>query len=258
MGARVTRRFRADPPRHGWLAIFLLCSSAVPVLSQQAPVTADVEITKRQTNSEHGAGRKIADAANVAVWLVPIDSTPSTSVDAIPQKPIPQLVQRKKTFEPHVLIVRVGTLVQFPNRDPFFHNIFSLFDGKRFDLGLYEAGSSRAVRFDRLGVSYLFCNIHPEMSAVVVAVATPYFGLSDRSGHVTIDSVPDGRYEMQVWYERSRQVDLNALAEEVNISAGVRSLGLLHVVEDPGFTAAHKDKYGRDYVPPPNSGYLEH
>jgi len=65
-----------------------------------------------------------------------------------------------------VLVVPVGSVVDFPNHDPFFHNVFSLFDGKRFDLGLYEAGATNSVRFDRLGVSFLFCNIHPEMSAV--------------------------------------------------------------------------------------------
>jgi plastocyanin len=254
----LARRFQARPPRYGWLAIFWLCAGAAPALSQQAPVTADVEIVRPRAKSQHTPSAKVADAANVAVWLIPIDRARNASHGGTAPKPIPQLVQRNKTFEPHVLIVQVGTLVQFPNRDPFFHNIFSLFDGKRFDLGLYEAGSSRTVRFDRPGVSYLFCNIHPEMSAVVIALTTPYFGLSDRSGHVTIDGVPDGRYEMRVWYERSRQADLNASAEEVNISMATRSLGTLHVVEDPSFTAAHKDKYGRDYVPPPDAGYLEH
>ena len=68
-----------------------------------------------------------------------------------------------------MLVVPVGSVVAFPNRDPFFHNVFSLFEGKRFDLGLYEAGSTRDVLFDKPGVSYIFCNIHAEMSAVVIA-----------------------------------------------------------------------------------------
>lgn len=237
--------------------MFLLCAGA-PAFSQQAPVTADVDVVRLHAKNRHRPSDRITDASNVAVWLIPIDNASNVPLVGTPAKPIPQLVQRNKTFEPHVLVVQVGTLVQFPNRDPFFHNIFSLFDGKRFDLGLYEAGSSRTVRFDRPGVSYLFCNIHPEMSAVVIAVATPYFGLSDRSGHITIDGVPDGRYEMQVWYERSRQADLNATAKEIDISTTARTLGSLHVVEDPSFTASHKDKYGRDYIPPPNPGYLEY
>ncbi len=125
------------------------------------------------------------DASNVAVWLTPLDRVDGDTVKNAAGEKTPQLVQRHKTFEPHVLIVPVGTRVEFPNKDPFFHNIFSLFDGKRFDLGLYEAGTTRTVLFDRAGVSFLFCNIHAEMSAVVLSVDTPYFGLTDRSGNFT-------------------------------------------------------------------------
>jgi plastocyanin len=167
----------------------------------------------------------------------------------------PELVQRNKSFEPHILVVPVGSLIRFPNKDPFFHNIFSMYDGKRFDLGLYEAGTSRSVRFDRPGVSYLFCNIHAEMSAVVVAVDTTYFAMSDRAGHLAIPDVPDGRYQMHVWYERSLPENLKALSRVVTISDKARSLGTIRVVDNPNFTLAHKNKYGEDYVPPPTEGY---
>lgn len=177
-----------------------------------------------------------------------MDATPASDAASSPKSA--QIVQRNKIFEPHVLAVRAGSVVQFPNKDPFLHNVFSLFDGKRFDLGFYEAGSSRAVRFDRVGVSFLFCNIHPEMSAVVVAVPTPYFNISDRQGHVTIPNVPNGRYRMEVWYERSLTEELQGLTREVTITEQSRSLGTIHVMENPSFTSAHKNKYGQDYVPP--------
>jgi hypothetical protein len=169
-----------------------------------------------------------------------------------------QIVQKNKSFQPHLLVVPVGAMVNFPNRDPFFHNVFSLFDGKRFDLGLYEAGSTNSVRFDRLGVSFLFCNIHPEMSAVVVAVDTPYYGISDRSGHVSIPNVPDGKYEMHVWYERSLPEDLKGLSRSVTLSADKTNLGTIAVPENPSFTATHKNKYDQDYTPPPTPGYPPH
>ena len=81
-----------------------------------------------------------------------------------------------------MLVVPAGSLVEFPNRDPFFHNVFSLFEGKRFDLGLYEAGTTRTVRFDRPGISYIFCNIHPEMSAVIITVSTPLYAIAKEDG----------------------------------------------------------------------------
>jgi plastocyanin len=234
-----------------FLAGCLFACPALPALDA-APVMGDVTIVAQGKPSHSGLAGNAADASDVVVWLVPLDGA-ATQVGAAASPP--KIIQRNKTFVPHVLAVQVGTLVQFPNEDPFFHNIFSLFDGKRFDLGLYEAGSTRSVRFDRAGVSFLFCNIHPEMSAVVIAVETPYFALSNRSGHWVIPDVPDGRYEMHVWYERSSPEGLNGLTRPVVISASTRTLDRVRVVGNPNFTLAHKNKYGQDYVPPPRSDY---
>lgn len=233
----------------GWkLACLWLgaCSLAVPAAAQQAPVTVQVEIVRKAEVRGTAAGARPV-ASNVAVWLTPLAGA---SPSAAAGRPAPQLVQRNKTFEPHVLVVHAGAMVQFPNDDPFFHNVFSLFAGKRFDLGLYEAGSSRSIRFDRPGASFLFCNIHPEMSAVIVVVPTPYYGLSDPSGKVSIASVPDGRYQLQVWHERSAPDDLKNLDQPVTISSSSRSLGPIRILDNGNFTLTHKNKYGQDYVPP--------
>lgn len=236
--------------------VFLLgCISCAQLGAQEEPVSADIIITRAELTNAKANRHTVADASNVAIWLVPLDRGATDTSGAITKGKPPRLVQRNKTFEPHVLIVRVGTVVEFPNKDPFFHNIFSLYDGRRFDLGLYEAGSKRTVLFDRPGVSYLFCNIHAEMSAVIVAVETPYFGLSGRSGHVAISDVPDGRYQLNVWYERSLPETLNALTRTIAISNSNRNLGQIRVLENPNFTPTHKNKYGLDYVPPPNPDY---
>jgi hypothetical protein len=159
-------------------------------------------------------------------------------------------VQANKRFDPRVLAVPVGTAVEFPNRDPFFHNVFSLFAGKRFDLGLYEAGGTRLVHFNRPGVSYIFCNIHPEMSAVVVALDTPYHAISDKTGRIMISGVPSGRYQMQVWSELVSPEALQGLTREVTVSEGGSSLGTIRVVEGEPPPRSHKNKYGRDYDRP--------
>jgi plastocyanin len=222
--------------------------------AQERSVTLTVSITRNSEDGAKPAATKPRDDSNVAVWLTPIGEAKSAAL-AAPATPAPQLVQRNKTFSPHILIVTVGTLVAFPNKDPFFHNIFSFHEGKRFDLGLYEAGTTRTVLFDRSGVSFLFCNIHAEMSAVIVAVNTPYYALSGRSGNVAIPNVPDGRYELNVWYERSLPEELKPLSRVVNISDSSRNLGVIRLKENPNFTLAHKNKYGLDYVPPPSPAY---
>src|SRR5580704_396861 len=235
-----------------WAGFVALCICLTPIAaeSQERAVTMQVAEAKEGASSA-------SDASNVVVWLSPLNHSAQNSADEPAVAQSPQLVQRNKSFEPHVLVVRVGTVVQFPNKDPFFHNIFSLYDGKRFDLGLYEAGTTRSVRFDRPGVSFLFCNIHAEMSAAVVAVDSPYFAISDHQGRLTIAGVPDGRYELHVWYERGTAENLKSLTHVIEISGSSRALPHLRVMENPDFTLAHKNKYGQEYIPPPNPGYVQ-
>jgi hypothetical protein len=159
------------------------------------------------------------------------------------------LIQRNKTFDPHLLVVPVGSVVEFPNRDPFFHNVFSLFEGKRFDLGLYEAGSTRKVRFDKPGISYIFCDIHPEMSAVIIALPTPYYGVSDSRGQVVMPNVPAGRYALHIWYEAALPEQLNAMTREIEVSPNTSTLGVIRL-SAVSLQLAHKNKYGQDYDPP--------
>jgi hypothetical protein len=143
----------------------------------------------------------------------------------------------------------VGSVVEFPNRDPFFHNVFSLFEGKRFDLGLYEAGSTRDVVFDKPGISYIFCNIHSEMSAVVIAVSSPYYGISDARGRVSIPRVPPGRYTLRIWYEETLPEELSNLTREVSISEDASSLGAMRLPAT-NMPQTHQNMYGHDYPPP--------
>jgi hypothetical protein len=90
---------------------------------------------------------------------------------------------------------------------------------------------------------------------VVVAVDTPYYGLSDRSGTVIIRDVPDGRYQVNVWYERSLPEYLTGLKRTVTITDANRNLGVIKIAENQSVSATHKNKYGMDYVPPPNPEY---
>jgi len=216
--------------------------------AQEVTLSARIKVvdTEHKTASSH--------AENVVVWLTPI----AARAPAMPFSKQPlRLTQHNKSFEPHVLVVPVGSVVQFPNRDPFFHNVFSLFEGKRFDLGLYEAGTTRNVNFDRPGISYIFCNIHAEMSAVVIALDTPYFSISNRKGEIVIPHVPPGRYMMRTWYETALAESLDAMTREIRVTENTSTLGVLEV--PAGMPAsAHKNKYGMDYQPPaPNTPAYE-
>ena len=189
-----------------------------------------------------------ADRSDVVVWLTPAGETTRRRPAAGRRFKIDQ---QNKTFSPHVLVVPIGSFVDFPNLDPIFHNVFSLFDGRRFDLGLYEAGTSRGVSFTRPGVCYVFCNIHPEMSAVVVAVDSPYYAQSGAAGTIVLSDVPPGRYRMSVWHERFKPEDPSEYPKEIVVAAPATTLPVVRLVEANRVPAPHTNKFGHDYTPPP-------
>jgi plastocyanin len=217
------------------------CLTAI-LWAQEVTVTGHVVLAGAAHNSP---------ANSTVVWLIPLGTGPDA---AAPPAPMHEVLQQKnKMFEPHLLVVTRGSIVDFPNLDPWFHNVFSLFNGKRFDLGLYEAGTTRTVHFDRAGISYIFCNIHPEMSAVVVVLPTQYFAKPDKQGEFSIASVPPGRYTLHIWNENALPAALQALLRTVDVSAASRSVGSIHVRVTTAPTS-HKNKYGQDYEPPsPNN-----
>jgi plastocyanin len=225
----------------------LAALSVQPLRGQGVEVSAKILMS---ANPQPPA-KKHADpssAENVVMWLSPLK--PATVPPVMPARQgTYRLIQKDKTFIPHLLVVPTGAEVEFPNHDPFFHNVFSLFNGRRFDLGLYESGASRSVRFDREGVSYIFCNIHPEMGAVVLTLSTPYYGTSSENGVVILHNVPPGSYRLNIWSENGQPADPNISGRIVQVSNDPVRLGdiTLQAKADP--LANHKNKFGEDYQP---------
>jgi hypothetical protein len=224
------------------LLLFACCASwlgaqAMPVPEQKAQVTAKLAPIERH------AGHKLEKSPPAVIWLNPLPHgagpliTPATFT----------LLQKNKMFTPHLLVVPLGSSVAFPNADPFFHNVFSLFDGRRFDLGLYEAGSTRSVIFSREGVSYIFCNIHSEMSAVVIALATPYYSHADAQGVFHLKDVPKGEYDLHVWIEGQKQSSLDRLTRRVHIAGDSADLG--EIASSQPEQQQHLNKFGQPYDP---------
>lgn len=152
------------------------------------------------------------ELANVVVYLKPDEAAGSPTITPAGQASLRQI---DESFEPHVLPILVGTTVEFPNADPFFHNVFSLSRTSAFDLGHYPKGSSRSVTFGEPGLVKVFCHLHSNMSAVIMVLDNPWFTVPDGHGEFRIDGVPPGRYTVTAWHERARPV-----RREVTIEAG--------------------------------------
>lgn len=179
-------------------------------------------------------GRPTQDAGDTVVWV-------EGARGAV--KPARAVITMKgKEFRPRVLVIPVGGTVEFPNQDPILHNAFSVSGENRFDLDLYRRPKTGAWTFRHPGIVRVYCNIHPQMAAVVVVRDNPYFAQASADGSFAIEDVPAGRYTLKTWHPRTGET---GQALSVPAEGSVRAdLSL----DASGFKwAPHKNKYGRDY-----------
>lgn len=234
-----------------WFAITILLACFVVPLSSRAgaspgdptagaSIRGQVHIQKKLTGQKMrfrlypdfkpvpppAPGQKREDEwQNVVVYLesdIPLPPALHASAEN------PKMAQLGETFIPHVLPVMVGSTVEFPNRDPIFHNVFSLSSTKTFDLGRYPKGDSRAVTFDQPGIVPVFCHLHSDMSAIILVLETPFFTVPGSDGQYRIDQIPPGSYTLVAWHVRSERVE-----RKVEVSAGeVLEIDITVPIED--------------------------
>jgi plastocyanin len=137
--------------------------------------------------------------------------------------------QVNEAFTPRVLAITRGSTVDFPNGDPFFHNVFSLSGPATFDLGRFPQGASRSRTFAKPGLVRVYCHIHSHMYATILVLDHPYFAVPDEKGSFRLPDLPPGRYTVVGWHER-----VGERAATVQIEAGkTASVELSLPVEDP-------------------------
>lgn len=179
--------------------------------------------------------RPAEDVGQAVAWLQTSAAVATPAVSA-------QIGTEKKEFSPHVLVIPAGSTVSFPNHDPFNHNVFSLSVETPFDLGLYKRGQARSVTFSRPGIIRVYCNVHAQMSAIVVVRDNPYFTQPASDGTFSITGVPPGQYVLHVWHERALEV-----TREVDVPAtGIGNLNL--ELDARGYRfIPHLNKEGKPY-----------
>ncbi len=163
-------------------------------------------------SSGEQSGQTNKKSANVIVW-----AEAKGDIKTPFKKPAkkPAMIQRNKTFVPHVLVVQTGTTVDFPNLDPLYHNVFSYSRAKRFDLGRYEQGKSKAVKFGEAGVIDVFCEIHENMHAYVIVLDTPWFTSTGADGSFKLE-VPAGDYKIFSWIPGRRSEPMEVSLEQLS------------------------------------------
>ncbi len=152
-------------------------------------------------------GKPKSDHSHVVVYLEGVKDAPKP-------KPGPTAVIRQKdiAFEPAINVVVVGTTIEFPNEDKVFHNVFSVSEPAKFDLGLYRSGDKKSVTFKKPGVIDVYCNIHPEMVAKIKVLDTALYAVTDKNGAFTLSGVPDGKHRIVAWQAYGEEVSGEATA----------------------------------------------
>ncbi|MBI4892904.1 MAG: hypothetical protein HY821_19935 [Acidobacteria bacterium] len=229
-------------------SLWRICFSALLVSTLSA---ASIKGRVQLVNSRDSNVIKKGDFSGVVLWLepaAPLNSsrTPKSAT----------ILQKDKAFTPHILAVELGTRVAFPNSDPIFHNAFSNYEGRVFDVGLYAPGTSRSVTFDRPGVVRVFCNIHSSMSAVIVVSPSPWFVTTLPGGQFELSDVPPGDYTLKVFHERATPEVLRQLERKITLTASLLDLGSIAVSEAGFLPLPHKNKYGSEYGPENENNHL--
>lgn len=201
------------------------------------PRVSDAQMLSGQLTILEKDGVRSPDLANAVVWIEPASGTAAAA------RTTAQIAMEGKQFVPHVEVVTVGSTVNYPNHDPFRHNVFSKSGPTEFDLDLYGRGQARQFQFDRSGVYPIFCNIHARMVAYVVAIASPWSARPGADGRFELPALPSGNYTLKFWHERgglsTRPLTLPAdAATPLQVQLDARTYRVVQ----------HKNKFGSTYT----------
>jgi plastocyanin len=222
-------KIQSGPVARRLLALGGLAVGSLAWVTQPATVSGRVSILDK----ERRAGEDVGQAV---IWLSGPAARPRPPARA-------EIGTSEKEFSPHVLVVPVGSTVAFPNHDPFNHNVFSLSEENPFDLGLYGRGEVRSVRFDRSGLVRVYCNVHAQMSALVMVRDTPWYTQPASDGSFSLGAVPPGSYTLHAWHERAPEM-VRALTVPAE---GVEQLVI--ELDARGFRfEPHLNKHGQPYL----------
>lgn len=176
-------RYRFSPLNA--LAFLGVCAGLAQSVNDAVAAQLNISITNQSGQS---VGNVVA-YANLLSGTAPVRAKREVFIE-----------QLNKEFVPLVTVAQTGTLVNFPNRDPFRHHIYSFSPAKQFEIKLYSGVPAKPVAFDKPGEIVLGCNIHDTMVAYMLIVDTPFFGKSDAQGKLAIDGLVPGEYEVNLWY----------------------------------------------------------
>lgn len=214
------------------LGAFLVC---LPLPAQLGDSSGNTHVIRGTVTVLDERGEELEDRSNVVVF-----------VDGLGARPLGELgtavmSQSGQSFSPRVLPLVRGSVVEFPNDDTIFHNVFSLSRAKPFDLGIYPKGDTRSVIFDQPGLVRVYCNIHPEMISTILVLNNSFFATTDREGNFELSQVPAGQVTLRVWSEFGEEINRRIELD------GEDRVEESFIVQETRRITDHDNKFGRPY-----------
>lgn len=198
------RLFKTSPIL-GWptsrvvAVLFLILTTLV-----ESPVyAADWTLEGQLVLSENGKDRSRQETRFAVLYFLPDQAQKVEPLDEVPT-----ISMARKQFQPRILTVTKGSVVEFPNDDRILHNVFSLSGKNRFDLGLYRRGDSKKATLGHAGIVQIFCNVHHSMVAYILVLDTPFYTTPDRDGNFRLEGLP-GKGKLVAWHERAEPLTIN-------------------------------------------------
>jgi plastocyanin len=211
-------------------AALLISFAATSSLGAQSAVSGQVAIQEKP-------GDRTEDLDHTVIYLEPAGGTKGRMAPTNTS-----IALQARQFAPRVRIVTEGSRIEFPNQDPFSHNVFSKAPQGPFDTESYGKNRTKDNTFKSAGVYPLYCNVHPKMTAFVVAVKTPYFTQARDDGKFSLDKVPAGKYTLHVWHDRGGEQTADLVVPGTGLA------GLKYQLDARGYKyVQHKNKFGKDY-----------
>lgn len=178
------------PRRHSWRIATSLALVILELGASSATRAATMSVTVLTADGHSLTGAVVAVYGRGA-------ERPATPVQGV-------MDQINKSFQPDVLVIPVGSTVEFPNSDTVSHQIYSFSAARRFQLPLYRGKPYPPVHFDQAGLVTLGCNIHDSMLGYILVTDAPWFGRTNSAGLWSVE-VANGNYTVRIWHPRMRE-----------------------------------------------------
>lgn len=163
----------------------------------KVPVTIDQYICGKEKDAEDLVIGPKRGVQNAVVWL----ENPPAGAKWPAQPAKLEMDQKGCVFVPRVLVVPVGSTVDFLNSDRLLHNLHSQSKHNPSFNRTQPQNRTIPITFTKPELVTITCDLHSWMKSWVVVAEHPFYAVTDAAGAYRIANVPPGRYKLRMWQE---------------------------------------------------------